>query len=137
MNRHLSIDRLVDPTQKVQELLIVDAWATLVPAFQDVLDSIDRARLQNYAVIVVRNSDDQETMQQNPILEDGLRLAFPFSYAAAAPQRFCRDIYSPEQLESAVATVLTHIRRSVEDLRAAQMRLAGSALPSLAPERAA
>lgn len=118
-------------------VLIVDAWATLVPSLRNVLGNIDRAGLLNYAVIIVRNSEDPETMQQNLILEDGLRLAFPFSYAGAARERFCRDVYTREELEKAVAAVLAHIRRSVEDRRAAQMRLAGSALPSLAPQRVA
>ena len=106
-------------------VLFADPWATLNSDLRNLLAEIDRSSILNYAVLLIRNGEDSETMAAADKLEDGLRLAFPISYTRGSGDYFCKDLLTSDQLDATIAALLRRMSETIAGRRAASMRIRG------------
>jgi FxsC-like protein len=87
-------------------ILLVDAWATLVPGYRATLGAYDRRNEPTTAVMTPWNVADKETMANHLILSTALTQTFPRNMVRNDKEMFRINITSAENFRAELAGVL-------------------------------
>jgi len=112
-------------------LLIVDAWAGDLKRYKELLTSFSgNVPVNRTAVVVPWNERDEETVQQQMVLQAKLRSWFRDHYFGDQPGPFFKPrVTSLEEFRTILPKVLELIRNGIESLRAAERQIIAPVRP--------
>jgi len=102
------LDGLIDYATARNQIviLVVDAWATLLPRYRTVLADYDRRNEPTTAVLIPSNSADKETMSNHMILSTALAQTFPRNMIRDDKEMFRINISTADDFSTELADVL-------------------------------
>jgi FxsC-like protein len=102
------LDALIDYAMAHNQIviLLVDAWATLLPRYRTALSAYDRRNEPTTAVLVPSNSTDKETMSNQMVLSTGLAQTFPRNMIRNDREMFRINISTAEDFRTELERVL-------------------------------